>query len=184
MAAYLLENGVQNNQSSLGDTVHDRVIRASFTDDSFGMQMVDSLGSKDAEFSFSASLTPEGEAISDRSFEILVLVWKKEDGQYIVENAHVAEIGATTNVESFALDSESYNVYQSGSDLVVDLQNSNVDKIFNTIDIYDLSGTKIMTKQIRVHAGENQFVFPLFEITTPQVYIVRTGRYSKKVLLK
>lgn len=184
LGTYVLENGVENNQSGFGPAIHNRVLREAFTEDSFGEQMIEGSGSKGTHFVFDAAITPEGEALEDRAFEILVIVWKKEEEQYTVENVHVSAIGAMTNTETLVLSEAKFNVYQTGSDLVVDFYNKEKAQTSASFGIYTMAGEKVISTKVSIKNGDNHIIVPFSANFPPQLYVVKLANHSSKVLWK
>ena len=175
LAAYLLENGVINNQASRGaDAVHNRVLRASFTDSSFGNKIMSGTVEEGYYYAYSSDLKPGGEDLADRDFEILIVVWKKEEGVYKVENVHVSKIGETTDVQEMEAPISNINIYQVQEKLVIQFdQQENMNN--SRIQLFSVGGQKIKDNVLNSKYGSNEHILDIGNLAKKQIYIVKIG---------
>jgi hypothetical protein len=148
LAAYLIEDSIEANQASLSSTaIHNSVLRASFTEDSFGEMIID--GS--AELGFKAELDEtmevEGDDVGGRLFRVLAVVWKKVGTQYQVENVHESTVSEFSSVSNMPVRQSDFRIYQTGEKVVVEDIGGRNQAITN-LDIFTISGSRIQSQAI------------------------------------
>ncbi len=178
---YLLEDSIVNNQSSLGpNTVHNNVLRAAFTDDSFGEKVGEGSIPSGTVFNAEYSLSPEGDDVMNRFFDILVILWKKEDESYKVENLHSAALGATTHtIESKEI--ENTKIFQSNKTLNVQFELLSNAKD-GVLELFALDGRRIIAQKVQLSSGFNHIQTDMSQFLRPEIVIVKLSD-SKKIIL-
>jgi hypothetical protein len=143
LGVYLLEDGVVANQASQGqEAIHNGVLRMSFTEGSFGNLVVENNAEPNFESKFSETIEVEGEAVMDRNFKVLVIVWKKVGQKYIVENVHENIVSMFSSTEYHAEDISEINVYQSLGKIIVDANHS-LSLLGSRVDLHTIDGQSI-----------------------------------------
>jgi hypothetical protein len=144
-AAYLLEDGIVNQQSGQGaDAIHNAVLRSSFTEGSFGNKISEESTSVGQETAINTEIEIDGEAIEDRMFRTLLILWQKSGEQYVIENIHSYSVDISANVNDLFDEVANVNIFQNGQKLIFNLS-KRFDQEIN-LDIFDVQGQKIYSK--------------------------------------
>lgn len=102
LGVYLLEDNVVAFQASIGNNAnHMRVLRESFTSNTWGQQIVNGSATAGQEFDLSFAL-PIGDP-TDYDYEVAGIIWEKEGNQYIPVNVwSTTQINTTTGADEAA----------------------------------------------------------------------------------
>lgn len=174
---YLVEDNVINFQQGQGsDANHERVLRASFSDDAFGVPFVDSEFAANDEFPNQFTMTGiENPMVSNLDYEYVAVVWQKVGDLY-----EVANVNGTTEISEFVINSieeittTGVTVYPSVfSDLVtVDFElTTAVERAEFTV--YDLTGKAVFTSVTNsLSSGQQAISLDLSAIATTGTYLL------------
>lgn len=174
LGLYLLESNFTGYQSGIGsDATHHKVLRYSFTDDSFGLPVVNGPVSAGAGFDLSFHL--EIGAVEGYDYEVAGIIWKKENDKYIPVNTwSTSDIGtgtATNEVPGVLSFEITPTVATDQATIHIDLLHNLPDA---TLDIFNVEGRLV------AHIGKDVFTrgthtFPIDRSTTGNngLYFVR-----------
>lgn len=140
---YLVEDNVVNFQQGQGsDANHEKVLRASFSEDTFGAPFLISTFAADEEFANEFTMTGiENPMVSNLDYEYVAIVWQKVDDKY-----EVANVNGTTEI----------------NELVID----NVEEITTTgINVYPSFFTDKVTVEFELTEAVERAEFTLFDLT-------------------
>ncbi|WP_235295664.1 Omp28-related outer membrane protein [Portibacter marinus] len=186
LATYLLEDGVINDQSGRGnDVVHDHVLRASLTGESFGQEIF--IEGADAGSTLSLGYENTGEEFQSGIFRILTVVWKKEGERFTVENVHSAPVQQFSSVEFTMLPESDLKIYQRDQYIQLEFNiPAGMDKV--EVTIMDVDGQVIHSFPTPVQEGMNE-VATFLNNDMPRIVLVSISDrskllYAKKSLLK
>lgn len=156
VAGYVLEDGVINNQASLGaEAVHNKVIRVVLGGETFGALVSEDEMQLGASASFEHTYAIDGEDLSSKAYAVLLIVWKKVDGVFVVENVHSAPIGASTSAKE-EVEELSLNVIQKNDKIFV--SGDLVTDGFSTISISSLDGRLLSQKRMRSGSNSSYYI--------------------------
>ncbi|MCC6723174.1 MAG: Omp28-related outer membrane protein [Saprospiraceae bacterium] len=176
LGIYLLENNVTAFQASIGNNaVHQKLLRASFTDETFGQPIFNGNINQDQEFDLNFEL--ELDEIQGHDYEVVGIIWKKEGSKYLPIN-----VWGTNEITE-----ESPSIIQSGElenrmtiapsiitesavvaiELVKEQQNAN-------IELYDMNG-RLVTKLYNgpLKSGNQTIRFDKTKIAAKGTHIVK-----------
>lgn len=152
-AAYVLEDNVINNQASQGSqAVHNKVIRVALGGETFGAVLSDDDKEPGSSRTFEYTYAIDGEDLSSKSYSVLLIVWRKVDALFMVENVHSAAIGASTSTEDLS-EHLSLNLIQHG------------DKIFVSGDVLNTGSYSIAIRTLDGKIIANKAVQSVFDST-------------------
>lgn len=189
LGIYLIENHVIAYQSGVGNNAdHLRVFRESFTDETFGKQVVSGTVAAGNEFSLSFAL-PTGDP-QGYDYEIAGIIWKKEGEKYIPVNTwSTATITTATDAaETAAANRMTAAPSVTGSVLQLQLELASAQPDAS-IDVFDLLGKQVGN----VYRGMLPQGLHTFEVDRTMaggsgVYIIRFSNgqeiISRKVVFK
>ena len=145
LGVYVIESGIVSFQQGIGNNaVHNNVIRASFSDNSFGELLDDGTITESSEYLHDFSIDLGSWNIVD--LEIAIIIWQKVGDSYqYVNSSSTSEIG-TVGVTSISEDEISFNVLptitNSNATIELNLKNgqSNIQ-----LELVDPSGKRLAT---------------------------------------
>lgn len=187
LAAYLVEDNIVANQASQGEqAVHNSVLRASFTEGSFGDQVIDSSADKGFIAELKKMMEVDGEEVLNRAFRVLAVVWKKVGTKYQIENVHEAAVGEFSSTSEGTEKQSEFRIYQTGQSITVEDLSDHKSEV-KTIDVYTLSGSKIASQTMvkrdfaEISIDANNF---LGQLVLVSISNDRGRLFSKKLIIR
>ncbi|MCU0346472.1 MAG: T9SS type A sorting domain-containing protein [Saprospiraceae bacterium] len=175
LGMYLLEDNVVSFQQSVGNNaVHKNIMRFSFTDDSFGLPIVNGSVTANQEFDLDFAL-PIGDP-AGKDYEVLGIIWKKENGKYIPVNVWSNDNIALVSNTSVENPKYEMIVYPTVTSEVAGIDVQLIeDQPLASIDVFDAKGNLVTN----VHKGSLKKQGNSFQITKAQVGA--SGLYFVKI---
>lgn len=188
-AVYLVEDNVINFQQSQGaDANHEKVLRASFTDEHFGVPFLISEFAANDEFPNEFTMTGiENPMVSNLTYEYVAIIWQKVGDKYEVVN-----INGTTEINELIID-DVEEITTTGVAVYPAIFTNQVTVDFELIQavdraeftVYDLTG-KIVTTNI-IHAlasGQQTISLDLSKVQASGTYLLSIDLDGQKLTQK
>ena len=183
---YVVENGIVNNQEGQGQSaIHDKVLRASFAEEPFGVDIPIAVLEDGPEIEAGYSITLNNDWVVE-NLEIIAIMWKKVNDQYLpINTSWTDEITIVSDVDDLALEAGLQilpNQLTDTAQITVELSTPLDDA---DLSIYDAAGRLI--KSIftgRLNAGKLQFNLKREMLSQSGLYFVVLSSAGKKVSQK
>lgn len=166
VAFYLVENEIVNYQASQGNNaIHERVLRSSFTNDTFGELIANGDLNAGDTFDYNFSIAASNPAIIN--YDIVGIIWQKVDEKYQVLNVIDDEQQEVTSTREALLSQVNMQINPNISQSNTTLYLESTEKMSEMkIAVYDLNGN--LVEQLfagNLESGKHQF--SIFNSTNP-----------------
>lgn len=185
LGIYAVENEVVNFQQGQGnDAIHEKVLRGSLLDETFGELLMSGDVPVGSEFTNSFSIELD-DTWNLNHLEIVTIIWKKEGDTYVAINTNLSSDFMTVGNVNILLENTSMkilpNVISSQAIVNIDLEK---ELQAATIELFDLDGKKIADIfQGKLPSGNSQFTLQRSSVPTQGMYFV-VLKSNQKVITK